>query len=114
MTSTHAIVCASLMLCATVQAQTRQQDVPAMKTPAAGQPAGGPATDAVVRRIDKAKGMLVLQHGDIPNLAMPPMTMGFDVADPKMLDRLKPGDKVRFHADVVNGKATVTAVQALR
>jgi len=28
------------------------------------------------------------------------MTMGFDVADKKMLEPVKPGDKVRFHVEV--------------
>ena len=55
----------------------------------------------------RVTGESVLRHGDIPNLAMPPMTMGFDVADPRMLDGLKMGDKVRFQAEMVKGKATV-------
>ena len=60
-----------------------------------------------VRKVDVAKGLVVLRHGDIPNLAMPPMTMGFDVADPRMLDGLKVGDKVSFQAEMVKGNATV-------
>lgn len=35
------------------------------------------------------------------------MTMVFRVRDPAMLDQLKPGDKVRFAADKVNGNYTV-------
>jgi Cu(I)/Ag(I) efflux system membrane protein CusA/SilA len=45
---------------------------------------------------------------------MPAMTMGFDVADKKMLDPVKPGDKVRFHVEVVQGKPTVTHLEAAR
>lgn len=42
---------------------------------------------------------------------MPAMTMVFKVADPKMLEGLKEGDKVKFTADKVNGAFTVTAIQ---
>jgi Cu(I)/Ag(I) efflux system membrane protein CusA/SilA len=70
-----------------------------------------PLVEAEVRKVDLGKGLVVLRHGDIPNLAMPPMTMGFDVADKKILDGLKVGDKVKFQAEMVNGKATVTELK---
>ena len=69
-------------------------------------------TDGEVRRIDKAQGKVTLRHGAIQNLDMPPMTMVFKVADPKMLEGLKDGDKVRFNADRVNGAITVTAIES--
>ena len=68
--------------------------------------------DGEVRRLDKAQGKLTLRHGPLANLEMPAMTMVFRVADPKMLDALKEGDKVRFAADKVNGVITVTAIEA--
>ena len=40
------------------------------------------------------------------------MTMGFNVADRGMLDRLKPGDKVRFNAEIRMGEATVTYIES--
>jgi Cu(I)/Ag(I) efflux system membrane protein CusA/SilA len=49
-----------------------------------------------VESVDKEHGEVVINHGDLPNLGMEAMTMGFAVADKRMLDRLKPGDKVRF------------------
>jgi Cu/Ag efflux protein CusF len=70
-----------------------------------------PLVQAEVRKVDLQKGMVVLRHGEIPNLAMPAMTMGFDVADQRMLDGLKAGDKVRFQAEMVKGKATVTELK---
>mgnify|MGYP000925988988 CR=1 FL=1 len=79
-----------------------------------GQQAAPMMTDAVVQKIDTAKGLLVLKHGDIPNLAMPAMTMGFDVADRKMLTQVKTGDKVRFHVEVMKGKPTVTHLENVR
>ncbi|KAB2903086.1 MAG: copper-binding protein [Burkholderiaceae bacterium] len=73
-----------------------------------------PLVDGEVRKIDLSRGLIVLRHGDIPNLAMPPMTMGFDVADRKLLGGLKVGDKVKFQAESLNGKATITELQPIR
>lgn len=67
--------------------------------------------EAEVRKIDKAQGKLTLRHGPLHNLDMPAMTMVFRVADAKMLDALKEGDKVRFTAEKVNGTFTVTSIQ---
>jgi Cu(I)/Ag(I) efflux system protein CusF len=61
-----------------------------------------------VRRVDKDAQKVTLRHGPIPNLGMGDMTMVFRVADPKLLDGLKPGDKVRFRADRMGGQMTVT------
>ena len=79
---------------------------------AAGQ--AQPMTEGEVRKVDKDAGKLTLRHGRIESLDMPGMTMVFRVADPKMLDDLKEGDKVRFSADRVNGALTVTEIEALK
>lgn len=96
-------------LAGAAQAQMPKDDKPSVKAPAPGM-----LTDAVVQKIDSARGVIVLKHGDIPNLAMPPMTMGFDVAEKQMLEQVKPGDKVRFHVEVLKGKPTVTHLEAAR
>jgi Cu(I)/Ag(I) efflux system membrane protein CusA/SilA len=70
-----------------------------------------PLVDAEVLKVDAAKGLIVLKHGDLPNLAMPPMTMGFDVVDKGMLSGIKAGDKVLFQAEMRDGKAMVTALK---
>nr|WP_067513099.1 copper-binding protein [uncultured Acidovorax sp.] len=110
----HPLAFALLAASAAAQAQMSKDDMSSMKTPAAGQQAAVMLTDAVVQKIDAANGVIVLKHGDIPNIAMPAMTMGFDVADKKMLDPVKAGDKVRFHVEVVKGKLTVTHLEAAR
>lgn len=74
----------------------------------------GPMAEGEVRKVDKAQGKLTLRHGPITNLEMPGMTMVFRVADPKLLDTLKEGDKVRFSAERVNGAITVTGVEAVK
>jgi len=67
--------------------------------------------DGEVRKIDKAAGKITLKHGEIKNLDMPPMSMVFKARDAKLLDQVKPGDKVRFTADTVNGVITVMAIE---
>lgn len=68
-------------------------------------------TEGEVRKVDKEQAKLTLRHGPIRNLDMPGMTMIFKVADPKLLNRVKEGDKVRFVADRVNGVLTVTSIE---
>ena len=76
--------------------------------------AAAPLADGEVRKIDKEQGKVTLRHGPIAKLDMPAMTMVFKVADGKMLDTLKEGDKVRFAAEKVNGAFTVTAIEVTR
>ncbi|HEU4621985.1 MAG TPA: copper-binding protein [Burkholderiaceae bacterium] len=68
-------------------------------------------TDGEVRKIDKDTGKITLRHGEIKNLGMPSMTMVFKAKDPVMLDAVKPGDKVLFTAERIDGAITVTAIQ---
>ncbi|RZA28756.1 MAG: copper-binding protein, partial [Proteobacteria bacterium] len=48
------------------------------------------------------------------NLDMPGMTMVFQVQDAAMLDKVQAGDKVRFVAEKLEGKFTVTKMDASR
>jgi len=68
-------------------------------------------TNGVVQGVDKPRGVVTLKHGDIVNIGMPAMTMGFNVADKKMLDNIKTGDKVRFRVENVSGAPTVTRIE---
>ena len=71
-------------------------------------------SDGEVRRVDKEQGKVTLRHGPLQNLDMPAMTMVFKATDPKMLDGLKEGDKVKFTVEKVNGAFTVTAIQVAK
>ena len=77
-------------------------------------PASAELTDGEVRKVDAEGRKLTLRHAEIRNLAMPGMTMVFQVADPALLDTLKVGDKVRFRAEKVNGALTVTRIEAVK
>lgn len=71
-------------------------------------------TEGEVRKIDVAQKKITLKHGEIKNLDMPPMSMVFDVKDPAMLGAVKAGDKVRFAADKIDGRYTVTAIEVAK
>jgi len=48
-----------------------------------------------IRRIDRDGGKLTLRHGPVSGaLEMPGMSMVFQVKDPALLDRFRPGDQV--------------------
>jgi Cu/Ag efflux protein CusF len=72
--------------------------------------AQSPSIQGEVTKLDKAGGRITLKHGEIKHLDMPPMTMVFRAANPKLLDGLAVGDRVRFSAERINGQYTVTAV----
>lgn len=64
-----------------------------------------------VTKIDPAQGKITLKHGPIKNLDMDSMTMVFRAGDPDMLKALKPGDRVIFEAERVNGQITITKMR---
>jgi Cu/Ag efflux protein CusF len=73
--------------------------------------AQNPVVDGEVTKINEAEGKITLRHGPIKNLDMDSMTMVFRVQDPAMLKQVKVKDKVKFEADRVDGRLTVTKIQ---
>lgn len=66
--------------------------------------------DGEVRKVDKENKKMTIKHGEIKNLDMPPMSMVFQVRDPALLDKIKPGDKIRFSAEKLESAFVVTAI----
>ncbi|MEI8267394.1 MAG: copper-binding protein [Betaproteobacteria bacterium] len=105
---------------ALAQPKAPDHAAPQAAAPAAASAAPAAATSAVemsvgeVRRIDKSAGKLTLKHGEIKHLDMPPMTMVFQVQDPALLDKVKPGDPVRFRAEKAASGYVVTAIELAR
>ena len=64
-----------------------------------------------ITKVDTAQGKLTMKHGPIKNLDMDSMTMVFRVGDPAMLKTVKPGDRVIFEAERVNGQITITKMR---
>ncbi len=107
------ITVATMALSSAAFAQTSTADHSAHHAPAASA-AAAPTSDGEVRKVDKEQGKVTLKHGPIANLDMPGMTMVFKVVEPKMLDNLKPGDKVKFAASNKDGAITVTAIEVAK
>ena len=70
-----------------------------------------PLVRGKVEKVDAAAGKVTIDHEKVPNLDMDPMTMVWAAKDPSMLKGLKAGDKVRFTAERVEGRLTVTMIQ---
>ena len=68
--------------------------------------------EGVVRKLDPENRKITLKHGDIKNLNMPGMTMVFRLQEKVEIDQLKPGDKVMFHVEKIEGAYTITDLQA--
>jgi Cu(I)/Ag(I) efflux system periplasmic protein CusF len=67
--------------------------------------------NGLVTKIDESAGKITIKHGPIKKFDMEPMTMVFRAADPAMLKAVKPGDKVRFVPDRINGQFTITKIE---
>lgn len=81
-------------------------------TPAIAQ--SGQMVDGELRKVDRAAKRMTIQHGEIKNLGMPPMTMVFQVRDPALLAKAKEGDKVRFRAESDAGALVLVALEVVK
>ena len=70
-----------------------------------------PLVSGTVKKVDPATAKVTLDHERIPNIDMDAMTMAYKVQTPGLLNGLKPGDKVRFSAEEVNGQTFITRIQ---
>lgn len=73
--------------------------------------AAAPMSEGEILKVDKATGKLTIKHGELKNLGMQGMTMMFKVRSPDMLDKVKPGDKVRFIAEQASGGLVVSTIE---
>ena len=78
-------------------------------------PLGATADETMVKgevtKVDPDAGKITIKHEPIKKFDMDAMTMVFRAGDPAMLKQVKPGDKVQFHPDKVNGQFTVTKIE---
>jgi Cu/Ag efflux protein CusF len=71
-----------------------------------------PLADGQVIKIDQAADKITIKHGPLKQFGMDEgMTMVYRAADPAMLTTVKPGDKIKFTPDRVNGQFTVTKIE---
>jgi Cu(I)/Ag(I) efflux system periplasmic protein CusF len=67
--------------------------------------------DGTIKKIDAAQNKITIKHAPLKALDMPSMTMVFAAGEGVDLSKLKPGQKIKFAADRVNGRITLTAVE---
>ncbi|WP_188381048.1 copper-binding protein [Oxalicibacterium faecigallinarum] len=68
-------------------------------------------SEGTIRKVDKENQKITIRHGELKNLDMPPMTMVFRVQDPAFVEAVNVGDEVKFVAEKLEGKFTVTHVE---
>lgn len=71
-------------------------------------------SEGEVRKVDRDNGRLTIKHGPLKNLDMPGMTMVFAVRDAAVLDAVKPGERIRFQAEQVDGTFMATQIEPVR
>jgi len=92
----------------------------ASPTGSAASPAPAPAAvghkaEGTVDSVDLKTGTLILNHGPVPTLKWPAMTMEFKAANASLLGALKPGQPVRFEfVERQPGEYVVTSITAAR
>lgn len=68
--------------------------------------------DGTITKVDASAGKITIKHGPIKKFDMDDgMTMVFRAQDPAMLQAVKPGDKVKFDAENINGQFVVTKIE---
>jgi Cu/Ag efflux protein CusF len=112
------MACGALLLAGAALAQDHphagqmdMHNMPMASAPPAGRAAAPALAEGEVIKVDPQGKKVTLKHGAIKNLNMPPMTMDYQVQDPALFARLKPGSKIRFTAGRVNGAYTVLTVE---
>ena len=108
---TLSFVLVSMVLVAPALAQQQGGEPTRHYLAAAAATGAADMTDGEVRRVDAGAGKITLKHADIKNLDMPAMTMVFAVREKSLLDKVKPGDKVKFKAINDSGRLTVTEIE---
>lgn len=109
------LIVASVALAAIVTAPAFASDDMAgmdmSKPPASKTSSNTALTDAEVKKVDAATGMVTLKHGALENVGMPPMTMAFKAKDTAMVKQAHEGDKVKVRVENVNGSLTIVKLE---
>ena len=108
-----AAACAVVVSSGAALAQHTSHDMKAMDTGGKAAAATAPTHQAtgVVQSVDQKAGMVMVSHDAIASLNWPPMTMGFQVKDRGLLDKLAVNRKVRFDFRQDGANYLITAVR---
>lgn len=99
-TAINTIVAVAALTATAVFAQQKMDDMKSMdmakKPEAAASAAAVHMATGVVKKVDATAGLVTLAHGPVKSMNWPAMTMGFQVKDKMLLDKLAVGKKVDF------------------
>ncbi len=73
-----------------------------------------PMVNGEVTKIDESAGKITIKHDAISNLEMEAMTMVFKAGEGVAVKDVKPGEKIKFQAEKVNGQLTVMKVEKVK
>ncbi|MBI2752374.1 MAG: copper-binding protein [Betaproteobacteria bacterium] len=108
-------VLAAAMGASTTFAQQKMDEMKNMdmsKKPAASAPAAmSHQATGVVKKVDAKGGLVTLAHEPVKSMNWPAMTMGFQIKDKMLLDKLTVGKKVDFEFVQGSKGYVVTAVK---
>lgn len=90
-----------------------QDEVVRLRAEAARPSPSSWAVRGIVRSVIPKLGAIFLTHEAMPGL-MEAMTMGFEAADPKLLEGLAPGDPVRFTVRKDGERLVLVAIEKQR
>lgn len=83
---------------------------PGQAAPAVAEAAKTAKGTGTVTAVDAAAGTITLNHGAIPEVNWPPMTMAFK-APAETVQQVKVGDKVAFDLRLEGNSGEITAIQ---
>jgi Cu(I)/Ag(I) efflux system protein CusF len=109
-TTVGLIVIATTCLAGAAAAQDTMKAMPGMQASPAAVAKHGQGK-GVIKAIDPKAGTLTIQHGPIPAVSWPAMTMTFKAKPASLLKGLEVGQTIGFDTTVVGMSATVTAVR---
>ena len=81
---------------------------------AAQAPARLGPNEGQVLEVDRKAREIAIRHGYLPELDMDAMSMVFKVADPKLLEGIKKGDRIRFRPGLVDGRFAVLEIERVQ
>jgi Cu(I)/Ag(I) efflux system protein CusF len=96
-----------LALCGATGA-TAQSAMPARPSSSSAAPVTGALATGEVLEVDAKEQRVLIKHGPIASIGMDAMTMEFLVPDRKLLQQLKPGDRIRFAVVWRKGEYEIT------
>lgn len=104
------LVSIAILASVTLPASVCAQDAAPLKTDMKAE-VKAEMTAGEIRKVDKEASKITIKHSEIKSFDMPAMTMVFTVKDPALLEKAKPGDKVKFVVVREEGKFVVTDIQ---